>query len=64
MSARRPRHRRVLLPLLVVAYLVGAIIATVVVYAYPMLLPAAIAATTTAVFLWERDAARVSRRRR
>ena len=61
MSARHPGRRRVLLPLLVAAYLMGAIITAVVVYAYPMLIPAAIAAIITAVFLWERDAARVPR---
>lgn len=64
MSVRHPRRRRVLLPLLVAAYLMGATIAAVVVYAYPMLLPAAIAAIITTVFLWERDAARVPRRGR
>lgn len=64
MRVRHPRRRQVLPPLRVAAYLVGATIATVVVYAYPMLLPAAIAAITTAIFLWERDAAREARRGR
>ncbi|MHA7665596.1 hypothetical protein [Mycolicibacterium sp. HS_4_1] len=62
MSSERSRRRRVLPAIRGVAFLAGTIIATAIIYAYPMLLPAAIAAITTAVFLWERDAARVPRR--